>query len=121
MGRTTEFHSSVLYHGTSSLLNDGDYLEPTGPKSREQKYVWSTPDINHAHDYASGEYEEKPVKLGYVYEVHPDEGDVTTSPLHSPSSAGAKDVQELNKNVRSSKKVKVGKKVRTVLPIVKKA
>ena len=118
MGRNNEFHSAVLYHGTSADLKEGDYLDPSAVGNRPEKYVWSTHDINHAHAYAAGEYSSHPNgKAGHIYQVEPEEGDATTSPLNSPNSPGAKNVKELNKNVRSKNKVKVIKKIRTVLPV----
>lgn len=118
MGRNNEFHSSILYHGTGAELKEGDYLEPSAVGNRPEKYVWSTKDINHAHEYAAGDYSSHPNgNPGHIYQVEPEEGDATASPLNSPSSPGAKDMDEINKNVRSKNRVRVVKRIRTVLPI----
>lgn len=110
--RNHEFTSSVLYHGTSSLLKPGDFLDPKPiipSEPRSPKYVYSTPDVEVAHEYASGDNN----KIGYVYQVEPESNDRIFTKPKNPKGIG-------NKHIKSENKVKVIKKIRTVLPIVSK-
>jgi len=72
-------YKGTLYHGSSALLNEGDFLHPNKHKDQiGPAFVHTTPLIQVAHEFGrlsaknGGEY--------HIYEVAPEEEDTYKNP-----------------------------------------